>query len=46
MLRVTVTNVEEPGEIDLSTLQPQEGVAITATLTDLDGRPDWHDSDH
>ena len=38
-LKVTVTNVEEPGEVDLTTLQPQEGVAITATLTDLDGKP-------
>ena len=36
-LQVTVTNVEEPGEVELTTLQPQEGVAITATLTDPDG---------
>ena len=35
-LQVTVTNVEESGEVDLSTLQPQEAVAITATLTDED----------
>ena len=35
-LRVTVTNVEEPGEVDLTTLQPQEGVPITATLIDED----------
>ena len=32
--RLTVTNVEEPGEVTLTTLQPQEGVPITATLTD------------
>ena len=34
---VQVTNVEEAGMIMLSTLQPQVGVAITATLTDGDG---------
>ena len=39
-VRVEVTNVEEPGEVTLSTLQPQEAVAISATLTDPDGRPD------
>ena len=33
---VEVTNVEEPGTVMLSTLQPQVGVAITATLTDPD----------
>ena len=33
---VTVTNVEEPGAVMLSTLQPQVGVAVTATLTDDD----------
>ena len=38
-LRVTVTNMEEPGEVELTTLQPQEGVAISATLTDPDGKP-------
>ena len=37
-LRVTVTNVDEAGEVTLTTLQPQEGVEITATLTDPDGR--------
>ena len=35
-LRVTVTNVDEAGEVTLPTLQPQEGVEITATLTDAD----------
>ena len=35
---VNVTNVEEPGSIMLSTLQPQVGVAITATLSDADTR--------
>ena len=33
---VEVTNVEEAGAIMLSTLQPQVGVAITATLSDDD----------
>ena len=36
MLTVEVTNVEEPGTVMLSTLQPQVAVAITATLTDPD----------
>jgi serralysin len=35
-LTIEVTNVEEPGTVTLSTLQPQVGVAITATLTDPD----------
>ena len=35
---VEVTNVEEPGSIMLSTLQPQEDIAITATLSDADLR--------
>ena len=33
---IEVTNVEEPGTVTLSTLQPQVGVPITATLTDPD----------
>ena len=33
---IEVTNVEEPGTVMLSTLQPQVGVEITATLTDPD----------
>ena len=33
---IEVTNVEEPGTVMLSTLQPQVDVAITATLTDPD----------
>ena len=33
---IEVTNVEEPGTVMLSTLQPQVAVAITATLTDPD----------
>ena len=33
---VDVINVEEPGSISLSTVQPKEGVALTATLTDPD----------
>ena len=34
---IEVTNVEEAGMIMLSTLQPQVGVAIMATLSDPDG---------
>ena len=34
---VTVTNVEEDGTVDLSSTAPQVGVAITASVTDLDG---------
>ena len=34
---VTVTNKEEPGKITLSQRRPQEGIAITARLTDPDG---------
>ena len=33
---IKVTNVEEPGTVTLSTLQPQVGVEIMATLTDPD----------
>ena len=39
-IRVTVTNVDEAGEVTLTTLQPQESVAITATLTDADIVPE------
>ena len=41
---VNVTNVNEDGSIKLSTVQPQAGVPITATLNDPDGvvgTPDW-----
>ena len=38
-LKVTVTNVDEAGVVTLTTLQPQESIAITATLTDADGKP-------
>ena len=34
---VTVSNVDEPGTIALSTTQPRMGEPITATLTDPDG---------
>ena len=34
---VEVTNVDEDGEVTLSSLQPQEGIALTATLNDPDG---------
>ena len=41
---ITVTNVEEAGEVTLSSVQPQVGTALTATLTDPDvvsGSPTW-----
>ena len=34
---VRVTNVEENGTVTLSTLQPQDGIPLTVTLTDPDG---------
>ena len=34
---VDVMNVDEPGRVTLSSLQPQSGVTLTATLTDPDG---------
>ena len=34
---VTIDNVDEAGTITLSSLQPQVGTALTATLTDPDG---------
>ena len=34
---VTVKNVDEPGSISLTLLQPQTGVALTASVSDLDG---------
>ena len=36
-VKVTVTNVQELGTVTLSQLQPRVGVAITASVTDLDG---------
>ena len=36
VVRVTVSNVDEPGTVILTTLQPVDGKAITATLTDPD----------
>ena len=36
---VNVSNVEEAGSITLSSLQPQAGTRLTATLSDPDGRP-------
>ena len=33
---VKVTNIEEDGEVELSTLQPRVGFPVTATLTDPD----------
>ena len=43
-MEIEVTNVDEAGTVTLSTLQPQVGVALTATLTDSDGvigTPTW-----
>ena len=34
---VIVTNVEEAGSVSLSSIQPQAGVELTATLSDPDG---------
>ena len=34
---VTVTNLNEPGEVSLSSIQPGVGTALTATLKDPDG---------
>ena len=39
-IAVTVTNVEEPGTIGLSHVQPQTDVQLTASLTDPDGDDD------
>ena len=36
-VKVSVTNMEEDGTVTLSQLQPRVGVAITASVTDLDG---------
>ena len=44
VVTVTVTNVDEDGEVTLSNLQPEDGVEITAELDDPDGRvsnPEW-----
>ena len=34
---ITVTNVEEDGTVTLSAVQPKTGIALTASVTDLDG---------
>ena len=39
---ITITNIDERGEIELSSEQPQVGTALTATLEDDDGRPFQH----
>ena len=36
-VKVRVTNVNEPGKIKISTVQPQGDVPLTASLTDADG---------
>ena len=41
---VNVTNVDEAGTLTLSTLQPVDGIVVTAVLTDIDGMtsaPTW-----
>ena len=46
VVTVNIQNVEEPGTVTLSTVQPQEGTALTATLEDDDGPTgttwQWH----
>ena len=37
VVTVNIQNVEEPGAITLSAVQPQEGTSLTATLDDDDG---------
>ena len=37
VVTVTVTNVDEDGTVELSTLQPRVGIPLTAELTDIDG---------
>ena len=44
LVTITVENVEEYGSVSLSQLVPQEGIAITARLSDNDGnivRTEW-----
>ncbi len=36
-VEVKVANVDEPGTVTLSSVQPRVGVALTASLTDIDG---------
>ena len=43
-VKVEVTNVDEPGTVTLSAVQPQSALSFNATLTDLDGatsNPKW-----
>ena len=37
---ITITNVDEPGSVTLSTTNPRVGSGLTATLSDPDGEPD------
>ena len=45
-LTVEIGNIDEGGEVELDTLQPLEGVDLTATLTDIDegitATTTWH----
>ena len=34
---ITVTNVDDPGKVTLSSVQPKVGIDLVATLTDQDG---------
>ena len=36
-VEVKVANVDEPGTVTLSAVQPRVGVSLTASLTDIDG---------
>ena len=36
-VKVSVTNVNEPGTVTLSKTQPRVGIAVTASVTDPDG---------
>ena len=46
VVTVNIQNVEEPGTVTFSTVQPQEGTELTATLDDNDGPTgstwQWH----
>ena len=50
-VKITVTNEDEDGTVTMSQLQPRVGVAITASVTDLDGDVSnvtwqWYDEAH
>ena len=39
-VKVTVTNVDEPGVVELAPMTPEEGAMVEATLSDVDGPAD------